>query len=252
MAAQEKVSVYSLAGMFDHNPPNLWKDPKLSNFILDLKNTTDDALPNYLNSLSFKQSHTLSDTRLALGYSAFAICAATFYWDYAYGFESTKLYTAVAVAIYTLLNGFLTFWIFYVEKGSVYIGSLPSGEKIAISSSTTKHKPLYQLKVTTWANKNAPGVTRKLEKEFRDWFDGKGHFVAQPFQEMLASNVTLVGKVDPKRVVSKKEKTEQVDDGKTMDEKWANLLAESTGVESNESVVPGKGKRRAKKWVRLL
>ena len=90
-------------------------------------------------------------------------------------------------------------------------------------------------------------MTRKLEKEFRDWFDGKGHFVAQPFQEMLASNVTLVGKVDPKRVVSKKEKTEQVDDGKTMDEKWANLLAESTGVESNESVVPGKGKRRAKK-----
>ena len=86
-----------------------------------------------------------------------------------------------------------------------------------------------------------------MEKEFKDWFDGKGHFVAQPFQEMLASNVALIGKVDPKRVVSKKEKTVQVDDGKSMDEKWASLLAESTGVEASESAVPGKGKRRAKK-----
>lgn len=103
------------------------------------------------------------------------------------------------------------------------------------------------MKVTTWANKNAPGVTRKLEKEFREWFDGKGHFVAQPFQEMLASNIALVGKVDPKRVVSKKEKIELVDDGKSMDEKWASLLAESTGAEASEGVTPGKGKRRAKK-----
>merc|ERR1711939_65250 len=54
--SQEKISVHSLA---------------------DLKNTSDDAIPAYLNSLSFKQSHTLTDTRLALGYSAFLICAAT-------------------------------------------------------------------------------------------------------------------------------------------------------------------------------
>ncbi|KAG9244195.1 putative signal peptidase complex subunit SPC2 [Calycina marina] len=225
MASQEKVSVYNLA---------------------DLKNTTDDALPNYLNSLSFTQSHTLSDMRLAIGYTAFAICAATFYWDYTYGFESTKLYTAAAVAVYTLLNGILTFWIFYVEKGSVYIGTLKTGEKISVTSEISKFKPVYRLRVTTWASKDAVGVTRKVEREFKDWFDGKGQFVALPFQQMLASSVALIGKCDPQRVVSKEVEKEKVEDNKTMDEKWASLLAESTGVEASETT-PVKGKKRSKK-----
>lgn len=97
----------------------------------DLKNTSDDALPNYLNSLKFKQSHFLTDVRLALGYGAFAIAAACFGWDYKFGFENTKYYTAAAVAIYTLLNGFLTFWTSTVEKGTVYQGTAPSGERVS-------------------------------------------------------------------------------------------------------------------------
>jgi hypothetical protein len=95
----------------------------------DLKNTSDDALPNYLNSLGFKQSHFISDVRLVLGYAAFAVCAATFYWDYKLGFEDTKYYTAAAVAIYTCINGALTFWIWGVEKGKVYVGT-KGGQKV--------------------------------------------------------------------------------------------------------------------------
>ncbi|KAH8591988.1 microsomal signal peptidase 25 kDa subunit-domain-containing protein [Bisporella sp. PMI_857] len=224
MASQEKISVHSLS---------------------DLKNTTDDALPAYLNSLSFKQSHILNDVRLALGYSAFILCAVTFYWDYTWGFESTKFYTAISVATYALINTVLTYWIFYVEKGTVYDGTLKSGERIKIASETKKHVPKYNLKVTTWANKDAPGVTRKVEGEFRQWFDAKGYFVAQPFQELLASNVALIGKADPARAV-KKEVKKVEGPSKTMDEKWAALLAESTGVEESESPAP-KGKRRGKK-----
>jgi signal peptidase complex subunit 2 len=64
-----------------------------------------------------------------LGYLAFAISAATFYWDYKLGFESTKYYTTAAVAIYACLNGALTFWIWGVEKGKIYVGTSPSGDK---------------------------------------------------------------------------------------------------------------------------
>lgn len=96
----------------------------------DLKNTSDDAIPNYLNSLKFKQSHHLTDVRLALGYTAFAISAACFMWDYKFGFESTKHYSAVAVTLYTILNGALTFWIWAKEKGIVYVGTAPSGETV--------------------------------------------------------------------------------------------------------------------------
>lgn len=107
--SKEKITVYNLA---------------------DLKNTSDDAIPNYLNSLKFTQSHTLTDVRLALGYSAFLIAAACFLWDYKLGFESTKYYTAAAVGVYSLLNTALTLWIWLMEKGTIYVGTAPSGETV--------------------------------------------------------------------------------------------------------------------------
>lgn len=100
--------------------------------LADLKNTSDDAIPNYLNSLNFTQSHALTDVRLALGYSAFFLAAACFLWDYKLGFESTKYYTAAAVAIYTTLNSALTLWIWLKEKGIVYVGTAPDGETVCL------------------------------------------------------------------------------------------------------------------------
>lgn len=107
--SKEKITVYNLA---------------------DLKNTSDDAIPNYLNSLKFTQSHTLTDVRLALGYGAFFVAAACFLWDYKLGFESTKYYTAAAVGVYSLLNTALTLWIWLKEKGTVYVGTAPNGETV--------------------------------------------------------------------------------------------------------------------------
>jgi hypothetical protein len=216
----------------------------------DLKNTSDDAIPAYLNSLKFRQSHTLTDTRLALGYTAFAICAATFYWDYKFGFDNTKLYTTIAVALYTLLNGALTFWIFYVEKGTVYVGHNKWGDKIQITSKTEKNKPIYNLTIKTFKKENPekPHVVT-LKKPFTQWFDGEGSFVPLPFQQMFASNVPVIGVADPDRVVEEKKKV-KVDEGKSSEEKWAALLAESQVddlAESSGTPSVAKAKKRAKK-----
>ncbi|PVH87572.1 SPC25-domain-containing protein [Cadophora sp. DSE1049] len=227
--SQEKISVHSLA---------------------DLKNTSDDAIPAYLNSLSFTQSHTLTDTRLALGYSAFIICAATFYWDYKLGFDSTKYYTAIAVAIYTLLNGALTFWIWGVEKGTIYIGTNSAGDKIQIASKTEKHVPIYNLTVTVWKKGEKEGKVIGIKKPFTQWFDKKGGFVVLPFQQMIASAVDVVGKMDPGKVVKKEKKAASVEDAdKSMDDKWASLLAESSGVSlgAKETATPKSSKKRSKK-----
>lgn len=105
--------------------------------LLDLKNTSDDVIPNYLNSLKFKQSYYLQDVRLALGYSAFVIAALCFAWDYKLGWDDTKWWTAAAVAIYGLLNGGLTFWMQYVEKDVIYEGTAPSGERVRDCRLTT-------------------------------------------------------------------------------------------------------------------
>ncbi|KAE9373274.1 putative signal peptidase complex subunit SPC2 [Stipitochalara longipes BDJ] len=227
----EKISVHSMA---------------------DLKNTSDDAIPAYLNSLKFTQSHHLSDTRLVLGYSAFAICAATFYWDYKLGFESTKHYTTIAVAVYAILNGILTFWIWGVEKGTIYIGTNKSGQRIEISSKTEKFTPIYNLSVTT-VQKDGKRETVGIKKPFNAWFDKAGHFVALPFQQMLASGVKIVGEADPTKVVEGKKKEKKVEGpDKSMDDKWASLLAESSGVSLDDvaaspAVTPGGRKKRGKK-----
>lgn len=140
MASQEKVTVHNLAGSSTpSSSPSLRRlgvHPSLDNPRLtlvpppDLKNTSDDAIPNYLNSLKFTQSHTLIDVRLALGYGALALAGACCAWDYKLGFENTKLYSAIAVALYTLINTALTLWIWLVENGVVYEGTSPSGDKV--------------------------------------------------------------------------------------------------------------------------
>ncbi|KAL2759122.1 hypothetical protein ACRALDRAFT_1080669 [Sodiomyces alcalophilus JCM 7366] len=177
MSSQDRITVYNQA---------------------DLKHTSDDTIANYLNSLRFTQSHTLTDVRLALGYSAFLVAGVCFAWDYKLGFHATKLYTAAAVALYTLLNSALTLWMWFVEKGVVYEGTSPDGEKISIASSTTKNDPVYNLEITLTPKSGSP-VKINISRPFSQWFDSQGHFVAAPFQEMLASNVPAIGKLDAKR-----------------------------------------------------
>ena len=89
----------------------------------DLKNTSDDALGNYLRGLGFAQDNTKLDTRLIIGYTSVIIAGATFAADYKLGWEVTKTWTAVAVAAYAILNGAYTYWMCAVEKGVVFEGA---------------------------------------------------------------------------------------------------------------------------------
>ncbi|KAI1821929.1 microsomal signal peptidase 25 kDa subunit-domain-containing protein [Xylaria intraflava] len=226
MASQERITVHNLA---------------------DLKNTSDDAIPNYLNSLKFKQVHSLVDTRLALGYTAFAIAAACFLWDYKLGFENTKLYTAVAVALYSIVNGALTLWISFVEKGVVYQGIALDGTKISVSTSTKKNVPTYHLVVDITSEN---GTSSKIEfaRSFTEWFDAQGHFVALPFQTMLATTVPVIAVADPKRAaaaVTPSTSTASSSfldlDSETLD---ALAVAKTSGAESN---VAGPGDKKSKR-----
>lgn len=70
--------------------------------------------------------------RLSLGYSAFFLAAACFAWDYKLGHDHTKYWTAAAVVLYVILNAAMTGWMQFVEKGVVYEGVAPSGEKVSL------------------------------------------------------------------------------------------------------------------------
>lgn len=109
-------------------------DTKISPYSLpDLKNTTDDALGNYLRGIGFKQDNSKTDVKLAVGYLAVIIAGATFVADYKLGWEATKGWTAVAVAAYAILNGVFTYWLWFVEAGLVFEGS-KDGKKVGLSS----------------------------------------------------------------------------------------------------------------------
>jgi signal peptidase complex subunit 2 len=153
--------------------------------------------------------------------------------------------------VYAILNGILTYWIWGVEKGSVYIGTNKKGERIEVSSKTEKFTPIYNLSVTTYGKGEKKGKTVSIKKPFNLWFDKAGHFVALPFQQMLASGVKIVGEADPTKVVEGKKKKEKVEEDKSMDDKWASLLAESSGVSLDDvaaspAATPSGRKKRGK------
>lgn len=162
--------------------------------------------------MKFKQDHFLTDVRLALGYAAVTIAGVLFYADWKLGWDVTKAYTLWAVLAYFAINSALTIWIWGVEKGKVYTGekdgilvglvlriktqrSLTS--QLSIASSVTKHTPIYNITVQ---QKLATGKvdTTKLSAPFTRWFDADGCFVAKPFQQWLAKEISLVGEADPK------------------------------------------------------
>ena len=104
--------------------------------------------------------------------------------------------------------------------------------------------------VTVWKKGEKDGKVVSIKKPFTQWFDKKGGFVVLPFQQMIASAVDVVGKMDPGKVVKKEKKVASVEDAdKSMDDKWASLLAESSGVSlgAEETVTPKSSKKRSKK-----
>ncbi|KAI4139118.1 MAG: hypothetical protein LQ340_008022, partial [Diploschistes diacapsis] len=160
-----------------------------------LKNTTDDALPNFLNSLRFGQSHVFTDVRLILGYSAVAIAAATFYIDYKYGWEDTKVLTCWAVLAYFILNSALTLWIWGIEKRTIYRGS-KDDVVISLASTVNKHSPIYMLKVQHIKKTADHGTlwVKEIEAPFTKWFTADGQFVPKPFQRWLLDEIPVIGK----------------------------------------------------------
>lgn len=60
-----------------------------------------------------------------------------------------------------------------------------------------KHTPVYNITVE-YSNPNGETQTLELSSPFARWFDVNGFFVAKPFQQWLASEIPLIGQVDPK------------------------------------------------------
>jgi hypothetical protein len=61
----------------------------------------------------------------------------------------------------------------------------------------TKHIPVYKLTVRH-SDRNGVWNQSEISAPFSRWFDSDGHFIAQPFQLWLRSEVSLVNQADPR------------------------------------------------------
>ncbi|KAF8534562.1 signal peptidase complex subunit 2 [Trichophaea hybrida] len=173
----------------------------------ELKNSTDDAIPTFMKSLGYKQSNILTDIRLAIGFSACSIAAITFYYDYIYDFHRTEQYTLYAVIAYMALNTLLTWWMWRVEGGTVYVGEC-NGIKctqIVLGSHTEKYSVQYELKInTTIAGKF---VTSEVKSLFSSWYNQQGFFHPKPFIAFLQNSISAISRMAPQTTGLKKTAT---------------------------------------------
>lgn len=74
-----------------------------------------------------------------------------------------------------------------------------------IATKTKKNDPTYNLTITVTPKAGGKAHTITLSRPFSEWFDELGHFVTVPFQQMLATAVPAIGKLDSRRIVASKE-----------------------------------------------
>ncbi|KAH0829349.1 hypothetical protein AYO21_05753 [Fonsecaea monophora] len=179
----------------------------------DLKNATDDALAPYLTTLpkpyAFKQEHYMTNVKLALGYTAVLIAGVLFYADWKLGWDATKAYTGPACVAYFVLNSALTFWIWTVEAGTVFVGVREGGQKLTLRSSAQKYSPVYKLKVTY----SAPSTGKKWEDKeitgnYTEWFNIHGYLDRKALQAWLNANIDVLRNVQEE--MAKKDKTDRI------------------------------------------
>lgn len=109
-------------------------------------------------------------------------------------------------------------------------------------SSSTKNVPVYNLTVTLTPKSGSP-VTITISRPFNQWFDAKGHFIAVPFQEMLASSVPAIGKLDARRA-KPSTSTAPADGGYTAETPDAISSADATGSAAGAEAAAKKPTRR--------
>ncbi|KAI9720731.1 MAG: hypothetical protein M1828_005522 [Chrysothrix sp. TS-e1954] len=175
----------------------------------ELKTTLDDHLPLYLSSSTlptgstalpktqrFTPSHTLTNIRLVLGYSAVLIALYAFYqdWYLKLEFQAIKGTTFAAVCAYFILNSALTGWIWLVERGCIFQGSRVEGGKwgrrtltVRSHAPSKKFEPVYKLEVSVGWSGGKPREGRKAELQapFTRFFTVDSYFAPAAFEAWL-------------------------------------------------------------------
>ncbi|ODQ64102.1 microsomal signal peptidase 25 kDa subunit [Nadsonia fulvescens var. elongata DSM 6958] len=150
----------------------------------DLKNVCDDHISSIFGSEGYTQTHTLVDTRLALGYTSIVISAIVAYYDYKVGFKNALVFTTTGVIIYFVLNAALTYWLLNVEKNCVFQGT-KGDTRITVRSGGKNTEPIYELEIVLEDKLGKNISHEKFKLSFEQFFDLNGFIVFNKFSKSV-------------------------------------------------------------------
>lgn len=155
--------------------------------VSELKLTSDEALPQVLESLGYEQSFTFSDIKLALGYVTVAIAALLFYIDKKFSFNETYYVVAGLIALY----GLVSLVMYYLNshpnlKNTTYVGYNKSNQKITVHTWCTKYDPIYNVKIVLDDKRDGANSGALA---FNKFFDEFGYLNRQEFSSLVSGLV---------------------------------------------------------------
>ncbi|OSD05193.1 hypothetical protein PYCCODRAFT_1432946 [Trametes coccinea BRFM310] len=176
--------------------------------VTDMKHACDDALKRFLSRPDlFKQIHTHTDVRLALGWLSVLIAGATGLYGWKVPFEQSKPAVWAGVIAYVVLTIAQTLYSYFIEGDIVFVGKRKTfdkrivTERITITSrptpSTPQTPPGYALALT-YVRSAAGGKTllgkgrAQEERPFTAFFDERGVLDQDAFERWVGD---VVGRV---------------------------------------------------------
>ncbi|EIW54954.1 uncharacterized protein TRAVEDRAFT_172586 [Trametes versicolor FP-101664 SS1] len=174
----------------------------------DMKHACDDALKRYLSRPDlFKQIHTHTDVRLALGWLSVLVAGATGLYGWRVPFEQGKPVVWAGVIAYVILTVIQTLYAYFVEGDIVFVGKRKTfdkrivTERITITSKTTPSTPQtppgYALSLA-YVRSAAGGKTllgkgrAQEERHYTEFFDTAGVMDQERFERWVGG---VVGRV---------------------------------------------------------
>ncbi|KAI0754310.1 microsomal signal peptidase 25 kDa subunit-domain-containing protein [Daedaleopsis nitida] len=176
--------------------------------VSDMKHACDDALKRFLSRPDlFKQIHTHTDVRLALGWLSVVVAGGTGLYGWRVPFEQSKPGVWAGVILYVLLTLMQTLYAYFVEGDIVFVGKRKTfdkrivTERITINARTTpsspQSPPAYALGLT-YVRSAAGGKTllgrgrSSEERPFTAFFDENGVLDQESFERWVGETVGRV------------------------------------------------------------
>ncbi|KAI0918404.1 hypothetical protein AcW1_009698 [Taiwanofungus camphoratus] len=176
--------------------------------VTDMKHACDDALKRFLSRPDlFKQIHTHTDIRLALGWASVFVAAGTGLYGWKVEFEKSKPVVWAGLILYLLLTTLQTLYAFFIEGDIVFVGKRKTfdkrivTERITLTSTSTpsspSSSPAYTLALSyvrsTSGGKSLLGKGRATaERGYNTFFDSRGVMDQEVFERWVGE---MVGRV---------------------------------------------------------